>query len=145
MSSCGDDREDNNDEHDRAFSIFVFALMSVAAGICQQAPDWLKRTFAAPPDRVFAAALNSIAAQHHDIKAKDPATGAVTFHVGTTAWSWGYNMVLKVASASDNQSDVTVEVARSGGKAVSWGSGKKEVEKIFNGIQNELDRKSGAS
>lgn len=54
-------------------------------------------------------------------------------------------MVLKVASASDNQSDVTVEVARSGGKAVSWGSGKKEVEKIFNGIQSELDKKSGAA
>ena len=129
----------------KAFSVLVFALMTVSAGMCQQTPDWSKRTFAAPPDRVFAAALNSIAAQHHDIKAKDSATGAVTFHVGTTAWSWGYNMVLKVAPASDNQSDVTVEVARSGGKAVSWGSGKKEVEKIFNGIQSELDRKSGAS
>ncbi|HLZ42282.1 MAG TPA: hypothetical protein VKQ11_15045 [Candidatus Sulfotelmatobacter sp.] len=129
----------------KAFLVFVFALMTVSAAMCQQAPDWSKRTFAAPPERVFAAALNSIAAQHHDVKAKDPATGAVTFHVGTTAWSWGYNMVLKVAPASDNQSDVTVEIARSGGKAVSWGSGKKEVQKIFNGIQNELDRKSGAS
>lgn len=129
----------------RAFSVFVFAVMSVASGMCQQAPDWSKRTFAASPDRVFAVALNSIAAQHHEIKAKDPATRTVTFHVGTTAWSWGYNMVLKVAPASDNRSDVTVEIARSGGKAVSWGSGKKEVEKIFTGIQNELDRKSGAS
>jgi hypothetical protein len=54
-------------------------------------------------------------------------------------------MVLKVAPASDNQSDVTVEVARSGGRAVSWGSGKKEVQKIFNGIQNELNGKSGPS
>ena len=129
----------------RACSVFVFALMSVVAGTCQQAPDWSKRTFAAPPDRVFAAALDSIAAQHHEITSKDPATGTVTFHVGMTAWSWGYNMVLKVAPASDNRSDVTVEIARSGGKAVSWGSGKKEVGKIFNGIQKELDKKSGPS
>ena len=145
MSSCGDDREDNNDEHDKSIFNIRFRTHECGCWYMPTAPDWSKRTFAAPPDRVFAAALNSITAQHHDIKAKDPATGAVTFHVGTTAWSWGYNMVLKVASASDNQSDVTVEVARSGGKAVSWGSGKKEVEKIFNGIQSELDRKSGAS
>jgi hypothetical protein len=129
----------------RAFSVFVFTLMCLAVGVCQQAPDWSKRTFSAPPDQVFAAALDSIAVQHHEVKAKDPATGTVTFHVGTTAWSWGYNMILKVASTSDNRSDVTVEIARSGGKAVSWGSGKKEVEKIFNGIQNQLDKKSAAS
>jgi hypothetical protein len=52
-------------------------------------------------------------------------------------------MILKVAPATDNGSDVSVEVARSGGKSVSWGSGKKEVTKIFDGIQSELARKSG--
>jgi uncharacterized protein (TIGR01244 family) len=62
----------------------------------------------------------------------------VTFHVGITAWSWGYNMILKVAPGENNTSAVSVEVARSGGKAVSWGSGKKEVQKIFSGIEKEL-------
>lgn len=47
-------------------------------------------------------------------------------------------MVLNVAPGANNSSDVSVEIARSGGKAVSWGSGKKEVQKIFNGIEKEL-------
>jgi hypothetical protein len=127
----------------RAFLLAIFALTAATLAVCQTAPDWSKRTFAAPPDQVFAAALNSISAQHHEINSKDPASGTVTFHVGMTAWSWGYNMILKVAPAADNGSDVSVEIARSGGKAVSWGSGKKEVVKIFNGIQSELARKSG--
>jgi hypothetical protein len=127
----------------KTFSMAVFALTVATLGVCQTAPDWSKRTFAAPPDQVFAAALNSISAQHHEVNSKDPASGTVTFHVGMTAWSWGYNMILKVAPAADNGSDVSVEIARSGGKAVSWGSGKKEVVKIFDGIQSELARKSG--
>jgi hypothetical protein len=118
----------------RKFAIVVFALAAAALAVCQTAPDWSKRTFAAPPDQVFAAALNSISTQHHEIKLKDPSTGEVTFHVGMTAWSWGYNMILKVTPAANNTSDVSVEIGRSGGKAVSWGSGKKEVVKIFDGI-----------
>lgn len=102
------------------------------------APDWSKRTFSAPPGEVFAAALQSIAAQHHEVKSKDEANKVVGFHVGTTAWSWGYNMVLKVASGENNASNVSIEIARSGGKTVSWGSGKKEVLKIFEGIEKEL-------
>jgi hypothetical protein len=74
---------------------------------------------------------------------KTPRHNEVTFHVGMTAWSWGYNMVLKVAPTADNGSDVSVETARSGGKAVSWGSGKKEVGKIFDGIQHNLAKESG--
>ncbi|MGB9463746.1 MAG: sulfur transferase domain-containing protein, partial [Candidatus Acidiferrum sp.] len=87
---------------------------------------------------MFAAALTSIAAQHHEVKSKDAANRLVTFHVGITAWSWGYNMILKVAPGENSTSDVSVEIARSGGKAVSWGSGKKEVQKIFNEIEKEL-------
>jgi hypothetical protein len=102
------------------------------------APDWSKRAFSAPPGEVFAAALKSIAAQHHEVKSKDEASKVISFHVGTTAWSWGYNMVLKVASGENNASNVSIEIARSGGKTVSWGSGKKEVQKIFEGIEKEL-------
>ena len=122
--------------------VIFFALLTASFAASQTAPDWSKKTFSAAPDQVFAAALNSISAQHHEIKSKDPATGVVTFHVGTTAWSWGYNMVLTVTSAAENKSDVSIEIARSGGKAVSWGSGKKEVKKIFDGIDKELSRKT---
>jgi Cu/Ag efflux protein CusF len=129
----------------RSAAILVFALMSTTVALCQAAPEWSKKTFSEAPDQVFAAALNSISSQHHEIKTKDPAAHEVTFHVGMTAWSWGYNMVLKVAPTADNGSDVSIEIARSGGKAVSWGSGKKEVVKIFNGIENELGKKAGTS
>ena len=120
----------------RITSIVAFTTVVEVISLCQTAPDWSKRGFASTPDQVFEAALNSIAAQRHEIQSKDPATRVVTFHVGVTAWSWGYNMILKVTPRADNSSsDVSVEIARSGGKAVSWGSGKKEVVKILEGIQ----------
>jgi hypothetical protein len=50
------------------------------------------------------------------VKAKDEANRVVSFHVGTTAWSWGYNMELKVASGENNASNVSIEIARSGGE-----------------------------
>jgi hypothetical protein len=120
----------------RFLTVFFFLVASVPAD--EPPPDWSKKTFSAPVDRVFAAALKSIAAQHHEVKSKDEANSVVSFHVGVTAWSWGYNMILKVAPAENNTSNVSVEIERSGGKAVSWGSGKKEVQKIFNGIEKEL-------
>jgi hypothetical protein len=114
------------------------AMLAVGMVADEPAPDWSRKTFAAPPDQVYAAALKSIVAQHHEVKSQDEAAKVVSFHVGTTAWSWGYNMVLKVVPAENNSSNVYIEIARSGGKAVSWGSGKKEVLKIFAGIEKEL-------
>ena len=120
----------------RFLAIFLFLASIVPAQ--EAAPDWSKRTFPAQADQVFAAALTSIAAQHHEVKSKDDSNRVVTFHVGVTASLWGYNMILKVEPAESNASNVSVEIARSGGKTVSWGSGKKEVQKIFNGIEKEL-------
>jgi hypothetical protein len=110
----------------------------------EPAPEWSRKTFAAPPDQVYSAAVKSIAAQHHEVRSQDETTKVVSFHVGTTAWSWGYNMVLKVVTAENNSSNVSIEIARSGGKAVSWGSGRKEVLKIFAGIEKELAKTSPA-
>ena len=118
----------------------VFLILSSSVLGDELAPDWSKRTFSATTDQVFAAALKAIAAQHHEVKSKDEVNRMVSFHVGITAWSWGYNMILKVAPGENDTSDVSVEIARSGGKAVSWGSGKKEVQKIFNGIEKELTK-----
>lgn len=118
---------------------FTLAAILIAGMVADEpVPDWSRKAFAAPPDQVYSAALKSIAAQHHEVKSQDEATKVVTFHVGMTAWSWGYNMVLKVVPAENSSSNVSIEIARSGGKAVSWGSGKKEVLKIFAGIEKEL-------
>jgi hypothetical protein len=123
----------------------VFLILSSSGYADEPAPEWSKKTFSAPADRVFAAALKSIEAQHHEVKSKDDANKVVNFHVGVTAWSWGYNMILKVVSSENNTSNVSIEIERSGGKAVSWGSGKKEVLKIFAGIENELAKSPPAS
>jgi hypothetical protein len=72
------------------------------------------------------------------MKSKDDANHTVDFHVGITAWSWGYNMRLAVTPISQDRCRVIVGVSRSGGNALSWGSGKKEVRKILAGIDAEL-------
>src|SRR4051812_13171344 len=116
---------------------FVLALLlsiSISTAIAQQqpAPDWATRTFNAPAEQVFAAALRSIQQQKHEVKATDQKRMQVTFHVGTTAWAWGYNMMLTVDPATDSSAKVFIAVlAKSGGGALSWGSGKKEVRKVF--------------
>ena len=123
----------------------LFLVLSSGIPAQEAAPDWSRKTFSAPADRVFAAALVSIAAQHHEVKSKDDVKRMVNFHVGITAWSWGYNMILQVTPGENNTSLVSVEIARSGGKTVSWGSGKKEVQKIFAGIEKELAKTPVAS
>jgi hypothetical protein len=50
----------------------------------------------------------------------------------------GYNMRFAVTPIDENHARAVVEISRSGGKAVSWGSGKKEVRKILAGIDAEL-------
>ncbi len=104
----------------------------------EPAPEWASSDYPAPSHLVFAAALKSIQEQHHEVKAKDDVNHSVDFHVGTTAWSWGYNMRLTVTPIDSSHSRATVGISRSGGKTVSWGSGKKEVRKILAGIDAEL-------
>ncbi len=119
------------------FAVILIACLLLSAGVlAEEPPDWAKRDYAAPVSQVYAAALKSILMQHHEVKGKKDQ--AIEFHVGTTAWSWGYNMELTVTPIDDNHSRVVVGVSRSGGKTFSWGSGQKEVKKILNGIDAEL-------
>lgn len=106
--------------------------------VAEETPDWARREFAAPADKVFAAALRSIQTQKHEVKWKDDSLRIVEFHVGTTAWSWGYNMRLTVMPLDKERSQVELAIARSGGKTFSWGKGSKEVKKILAGIDAEL-------
>ncbi len=125
--------------HVERFAVAVLTVfLLAAAGLGEEPPDWAKRDYTASPDKVFAAALKSIQAQHHEVKSKDDANRTVDFHVGITAWSWGYNMRLAVTPIDEGHSRVVVGVSRSGGNVVSWGSGKKEVRKILAGIDAEL-------
>ena len=123
----------------------VLSLFVFSAAAQEPPPEWSTKNFAAPTDQVFAAALKSISAQRHELQSKDEAGGVIRFHVGITAWSWGYNMILKVAPGESNTSQVSVDIARSGGKTVSWGSGKKEVQKIFAGMEKELAQASASA
>ena len=100
----------------------------------------VENKFVAPPAQVFTAALKSIAAQNHTVKHTDEATKEIFFHGGTTAWSWGYNMAMTVSEEGENGSNVSIDITRSGGKTVSWGSGQKEVRKIFDGIDKYLNK-----
>jgi hypothetical protein len=118
-------------------SVTALLLLSVMA-VGEEPPDWAKRDYAGSVDQVFAAALSSIQEQHHEVKSKDDTHHSVDFHVGTTALSWGYNMTLTATPVENDQVRVVVGISRSGGKAVSWGSGKKEVRKILAGIDAAL-------
>lgn len=118
--------------------LLVTSLLLTGSVNAQEPADWAKRDYSAPADHVFAAALRSIQEQHHEVKSKDDGNRTVDFHVGTTAWSWGYNMRLTVTPIDEAHARAIVELSRSGGKAVSWGSGKKEVRKILAGIDAEL-------
>lgn len=117
-------------------------LISLLAFTCtlsaDETPEWAKREFSAPPDQVFAAALLSIQEQKHEVKWKDDSLRIVEFHIGTTAWSWGYNMRLTVKPGKEQGALVEMAIARSGGKAFSWGKGSKEVKKIMAGIDAHL-------
>jgi hypothetical protein len=126
-------------------AVLVLASLSLApAVIGQEAPDWARRDYPTSADQVFAAALISIQEQHHEVKSKDDVSRTVDFHVGTTAWSWGYNMRLTVTTIDESHARAIVGISRSGGKALSWGSGKKEVRKVLAGIDAELTaRKAG--
>ena len=123
----------------RAILAFLCLLLSSSINLgARETPDWSQRDFAASAGDVYAAAIKSIQQQHHEIKSTDDAHHSVDFHVGTTAWSWGYNMTLSVSPIDEAHSRVNIGISRSGGKAVSWGSGKKEVQKVFAGIDKQL-------
>lgn len=77
-------------------------------------------------------------ALHHEILSKDAEIRVVRFHIGTTAWSWGYNVGLSVEPQSNGTSLVKVGIEKSGGPAFSWGSVKKEILKIFGWMEDDL-------
>jgi hypothetical protein len=118
-----------------ATSALALAAWLAAAAAAQD--EWKTTTFAASVDSVYHAAEKAIA-KKHEVKSKDPDLHIIRFHVGTTAWSWGYNMSMAIEDVGNGMTRATVEVEKSGGPAFSWGSGKKEIQKIFDQMRKEL-------
>jgi hypothetical protein len=115
----------------------LLALGITTLSLAASAQDWRTRQFASSPDDVYKSAVRVIGL-HHEIESKDPENRVVRFHVGTTAWSWGYNIGLVVEPQPNRTSLARVAIEKSGGPALSWGSGKKEVLKIFRWIGDDL-------
>ncbi|HLM81404.1 MAG TPA: hypothetical protein VK302_12340 [Terriglobales bacterium] len=115
----------------------LLALSITTLSLVASAQDWRTKQFAAPADDVYKSAVRVIAL-HHEIESKYPENRVVRFHVGTTAWSWGYNVGLRVDPQPNGTSLVKVAIEKSGGPVFSWGSGQKEILKIFRWMGDDL-------
>lgn len=117
--------------------LLTAAVVVMFSSVLLTAGDWTSKRFTSPPDAVYKSAIKVIAI-HHEIMSKEPESRAVRFHIGTTAWSWGYNVGMSVEPQFDGTSLVKVGIEKSGGPVVSWGSGKKEILKIFRWMEEDL-------
>jgi hypothetical protein len=120
-------------------SLFL-AMLVITSSVLMTAQDWTSKQFASRPDDVYKSAVKVIAL-HHEIKSKDPDLRIIRFHIGTTAWSWGYNVGLSVEPQPNGTSIVKAGIEKSGGPAFSWGSGKKEILKIYRWMEDDLAAK----
>ena len=115
----------------------IATVVVAFAPMLLSAQDWTSKRFASSPDQVYKSAVRVIAL-HHEVKSKDAEIRIVRFHIGTTAWSWGYNVGLLCEPQSNGTSLVKVAIEKSGGPAFSRGSGKKEILKIFRWMEDDL-------
>lgn len=119
----------------------LLSLVALLAVPVRAADDWTTTTFDESPDAVYASAVR-VLMLHHKVEAKDPVERIVRFHVGATTWSWGYNIGMVLEERPSGGTSATVAIEKSGGSAMSWGSGQKEVKKIWKWIAEDL-RKRG--
>lgn len=116
-------------------AILLLAVCAFAGG------DWHKEGFAAPAGEVYLVA-KKVVSEHYRLESSDDKNLILRFHIGTTAWSWGYNVNLTVEPTGAHTSQVTAAIEKSGGPVFSWGSGKKEVRKLWHWMHEELYRRS---
>ena len=119
-------------------NLFVVGLLLWNAPA--NAQGWTQHKYSASPDEVYRAAVKVIEL-HHGIKSKDPDNRIIRFHIGMTSWSYGYNIGLSVEPERAGTSIAKTSIEKSGGPAFSRGSGKKEIQKIFKWIDEELATK----
>jgi hypothetical protein len=126
----------------RARSLFVLSIaLSLAAGWLFANGDWRREGFTSPADQVYRSAKKVIS-EHYRLESSDEQGRTLRFHIGTTAWSWGYNVNLTVESKGPDISEAWVAIEKSGGPTFSWGSGKKESGKIWRWIHDDLYTKT---
>ena len=119
--------------------LLLAAALSITVPLAaKETPNTLEAQYAAPAERVFTAALASIQNERYEVRGRDELRRTIDFHVGVTALSWGYNMKLEVTPIDAAHARVVIAVTRTGGKIVSWGSGKKQAQNVLSGIEAEL-------
>jgi hypothetical protein len=126
------------------FSVRVAAgvFVGLAFAVCSFAEsDWQREGFTAPAEDVYRIA-KKVVSEHYRLESSDDKNLTLRFHIGTTAWSWGYNVNLTVESTGAGTSQASVAIEKSGGPVFSWGSGKKEIRKVWHWMHEELYQRS---
>src|SRR2546427_514814 len=116
----------------------TLAVCALGSGsVLVAADDWTRVGFTASAAEVYRAA-KTVIQQHYELKSVDDERRIIRFHIGTTAWSWGYNVSLTDDPTGKDACEAWVALEKSGGPVFSWGRGKKEVKNIWVWIHDEL-------
>ena len=118
----------------------VVSLLFVSLPVT--ADDWKTRNFNATADQCYRAADRAISARY-EVILKDEKLRIIRYEIGVTSLSWGYRMVLRVEPASDGSGQMTAcrvthTVDVKGGPLLSWGRGKKEVQQVYDWMEEDL-------
>jgi hypothetical protein len=116
----------------------LLALLFIASGSAiGDDNSWTKQTFHASPDAVFSAARIAIS-KHHDITDIDLEHRTIYFRVGYSLFEWRYSMIASVESSGGESTVLTIIVDKSKRPSFSWGTGKREIRRIFKWTDHEL-------
>ena len=123
--------------HGTKICFLMIALLFVLMAPLSGGDNWREHGFTAPAGEVYEAAKR-VVNQHYGIKTADDKARTVRFHIGTTAWSWGYNVGLTVQPTGEKTSESQVAIEKTGGPVFSWGSAKKEIKNLWGWIDEDL-------
>lgn len=120
----------------------IVAVTLLAVSLPAAADDWKVRNFNATADQCYQAAERALT-KRHEVTFKDARLRVIRYTVGVTSLSWGYRMALRIEPLQDGSGQAstcrathTVEVK--GGPLLSWGRGKKEVQKVYSRMEEQL-------
>lgn len=123
--------------HGTKLCLFTVAVLSVLIPPLSAGGNWREHGFTAPADEVYLAA-KKVVNEHYGLKTTDDKNRTLRFHIGTTAWSWGYNVGLTIEPTGEKTSQALVAIEKTGGPVFSWGSAKKEIKNLWGWIDEDL-------
>jgi hypothetical protein len=95
------------------------------------------RPYQLPPQTVFGALMAALPQTKLKITGHDPQQGIIWASKGTSAMSWGEDVVIYVQAAGPNQSAVTVDSKLKFG-FVAWGAHDKNFRTVFEALDRAL-------